>query len=298
MKIKLKQHVINSESNAVILGANSTGLGGKLKTIAWGLALSEVSNSDYVFIWKLNNECGGKDMIPDRLIKNVNFFVPDVFDKTVVDEFKKETPDCKIAFDFVTGVHRDHPNRDIKKFAREYKVKIRCGIGKAVYCVYGQKNRWKKRFMESLRKIQPTDEVLSKNNAFKEYNVEDMVGVHVRSGDVLQLKKNNLVYGRRYNRKYVGPKKFFKFIDENCDKQCKLFLCTEEKFIIKKFQKRYGDRVIFRSMSDYQRISLNDIQTAYADMIMLSKCKYIIGSKSQFSDISAWIGGRKKHLIS
>ncbi len=56
--------------------------------------------------------------------------------------------------------------------------------------------------------------------------------------------------------------------------------------------------MIFRSMSDYRRVSLKDIQIAYADMIMLSKCKYIIGSKSQFSDIASWMGGKKKHLIS
>ena len=134
-----------------------------------------------------------------------------------------------------------------------------------------------------LQNIQPSKTVSKK---VESYNVDNFIGVHVRRGDVISSACR------------VNVKKYFDFIDSRtiCHDK-KIFLCTENQKVINGFKERYKNRIICRPLVKFHRNSLKGIQNAYADMLLLSKCDFIIGGKSHFSDISATIGGIKKKTL-
>jgi hypothetical protein len=276
--------------DSIIFNYSFGGLGVLLKTIASGQIISEQLNLPYIYVWFNTWDCGGTDINGSDLISNVDFFVPRSYPKKQHPKHlfknKKYMSDCvKFA---------------VKEMQNKYK---NCfdfhEIGKSIifHATYFNKfppcGEVKKRIFpvslmiyNKLREISPSNKIKEMVEYYeKDHNMSECIGVHVRRGDVPK-------------RRLFGIKRYFSFLKNHKEfNDKKIFLCTENQKVINGFKERYKDRVLFRPPIENSRDSIKGIQNAYTDLLLLSKCKCIIGGKSSFSEVASIIGGIKKYTL-
>lgn len=113
------------------------------------------------------------------------------------------------------------------------------------------------------------------------------LGVHVRRTDFARL-------GRPLSTNQM----FFESIDKVLPQYDKIFLATDDHREERRFQRRYGDRIVFTNKSENVRwsgpgrrpgmITWSTYNEALVDMLILGNCKEIFGSQgSTFSSCSA-----------
>lgn len=122
---------------------------------------------------------------------------------------------------------------------------------------------------------------------------DNVIGLHIRSW-----------YCDR--NKYHSNELFENAID-SLDTDKKIFLCGDNKDVLKHFENRYGDRIITHSQDRYNHPHLaesghNDsIQTnvdAFIDLSLLAKCDTIVGTyASTFTEVAWWFGDCKPKVI-
>jgi len=122
---------------------------------------------------------------------------------------------------------------------------------------------------------------------------DNVIGLHIRSW-----------YCDRH--KYHSNELFENAID-SLDTDKKIFLCGDNKDVLKHFENRYGDRIITHSQDRYNHPHLaesghNDsIQTnvdAFIDLLLLATCDTIVGTyASTFTEAAWWFGDCKPKVI-
>lgn len=130
-------------------------------------------------------------------------------------------------------------------------------------------------------KMRFCDEYYQIVNEYLKKEVE-YIGIHIRRGDHDTCRKIN------------KTDEFYKIIDEEIktNSQVSLVLATDSIEEEKNMITRYGDRVVTQGQKELDRNKEKGIQASIIDLLLLSKCKYIIGSEgSMYSLFAAKLGG-------
>jgi len=122
---------------------------------------------------------------------------------------------------------------------------------------------------------------------------EDTIGLHVRSWYCQRNSWHNL--------------SLFEEQINSLQKDLKIFLCTDNLNVYEYFLSKYEDRIIkypqtlyntiLKAETGYNYNTLDNINSLI-DMILLSKCKTIIGTfASSFSECAWWFSGCKSKML-
>ena len=118
----------------------------------------------------------------------------------------------------------------------------------------------------------------------------DIVGVHVRTTDMLQVHK----------KENAAIWKYMEYMKEEIAKNpnVKFFVSSDSKLVLRHFRKYFkgkvffNDQVEFNSHGEVERGTVKATQNALIDLILLSKTKRLIGTRfSSFSYEAACMGG-------
>ena len=119
-------------------------------------------------------------------------------------------------------------------------------------------------------------------------HVAGRIGIHVRRGDTVKLPWQN---GNT-------DEKFFEVLDK-VPSDGNFFLCTDSEDVERRFIERYGhgDRVfVYVKRLRAQDESLGQ-QDALIDLLLLSTCRVIVGSRySTFTEFAWWLGDCKAEV--
>lgn len=116
-----------------------------------------------------------------------------------------------------------------------------------------------------------TNIIESVDKEFNRYIDYTVIGVHIRRGDYKDFR-NGIFYFT--DDVWVN---ILKLLVSNSDKKIVFFISTNEK-------------IDWNNYKDFETFSLKEIQGPSADLYGLSKCDYIIGPPSTFSNWAALIG--------
>lgn len=285
--------------SGLIIAGNDHGLGARLRTIAAGRLLAKVAHKQFVCIWPLSAHCGSEASDPERLFTNVDVFVPsrpwegDAWGRRVdntsrwayyKEELLAEWSKHKPAFDFTTPLSPDFERfRQLHGHTIEY-----VGRGQLL-C----REAWfEPELGRELNRINPSPDVMARVDGFAtQRDLSHCIGVHVRRGDIAHPKNPN-------RHRCIDEAQYFDFIDslEELSNRS-IFLCTESAEVADNFAARYGERIFSRPVIDKHRASIEGLQDAYADMILLGRCERIVGGFSNFSKMAALMGGKARHTL-
>jgi len=140
-----------------------------------------------------------------------------------------------------------------------------------------------------LHQLKPTKVITSTvNNFVKKYNVENLVGIHIRRDDFLK--------GKAGLGKVSSDEGFIKKMNEVIkeDETTRFLLCTDSQEIEDKFKNEFGERIIIYPKRNRDRTSVIATQQGLVDLLLLSKTKHIIGTyRSTFNELAWWLGDCK-----
>jgi hypothetical protein len=114
---------------------------------------------------------------------------------------------------------------------------------------------------------------------------KEIIGIHIRRGDFRTLKSK------------VGfvssDEKFIEEIEKEIklNSKVKFFLATDEKETEEKFKKIFGNRIIFYEKNTKKREEDGSVKEALIELLLLSKCKLILGSFGSTFTEMAWFFG-------
>lgn len=141
-------------------------------------------------------------------------------------------------------------------------------------------------FIKSFNKIKISPEV--ENRADSVCDLSAFLGVHVRGGDIKLGKQH-----REDKRKYVPPEVFFLYLNKSLKQNQKFFLSCEDKEDEEKFDKKYYNLIKLKKCT-HNRNTKEGMIDGFVNMILLSRCKKIIGSVSSFSALASYVSGKHK----
>ncbi len=139
--------------------------------------------------------------------------------------------------------------------------------------------------------------------ANREHHLHSMVAVHVRRGDIVKTLRNAC---RQYSEaeredgslldRYTGhflrccppPDSYFRLIREYRARRCRVLFFSDSPDTVEPFTRRFGDEITLAR--DLAPEGLNGVQQAFFEMLLMSRCRVIIGAKSLFSRTATLIG--------
>lgn len=131
--------------------------------------------------------------------------------------------------------------------------------------------------------IKPSNYIFNEiNNFTTKYNFNHMIGVHVRRGDRTKVYPLESYYEKidMFKKKYP------------------ILLCTENIDVINEFKKKYNNRVFYYPVSGYGYEKSEFIRDAFIELLLLSKCNYIIvGAESSFGRTAINLGNHEKKIM-
>lgn len=253
------------------------GLGNRLRAIASGAAIAEKSGRELVVVWEPDHHCeaGMLDLFK---------YEGALIEKTFVDELSDET-------DFYNYMEAEpNSDKDAKVTLNESKnlyVRTSCVVNN-VLSDWCSENLF-------LKKLQPVDVI---NDMVAPFDLDNHIAVHIRMEGAEGLDDhsyerpdnwsvdglNSLRHWRSKSHYTNFIKRIDRLLDENAD--ANFFLATDRSETYEIFKKVYGERLSLLERSAYDR-SIEQIQSALADAILLSKCARLIGSTwSSFTEIA------------
>lgn len=122
-----------------------------------------------------------------------------------------------------------------------------------------------------------------------EINIEELdpIGVHCREAD------DWLIAGRS-----IPLNKYFKAIDSLPDINKLIFLSAHTQKVVDAFVQKYGSRIVQLKDRSYPQRTTKDFQDVAAELLILSKCKTIVGDElSSFTETAWWFGECKPTVI-
>lgn len=141
--------------------------------------------------------------------------------------------------------------------------------------------KYKKLFLPVFQKIKFHKTIIEKAERYS----PPKVGVHYRE---------DAVWNRA--RRSIPIEKYFDVID-TIDKSISIFLIAHSSKAIELFKNRYGDRIYFLD-KERPSVSIQSFKDVCSELLILSKCKTIIGdSKSTFPEVAWWLGDCKAKVI-
>ncbi len=138
-----------------------------------------------------------------------------------------------------------------------------------------------------LKELKINKEIQKKVNEFK--LPKKIIGIHIRKGDF----KNIDVGIVSTDEKFI--EEIRKEIESNA--KVKFFLATEDKETEDKFKRIFGESIISYPKITREREDEGSVKEALIEMLLLSKCKKILGSfKSTFNEFAWYFGECKPEL--
>ena len=119
-------------------------------------------------------------------------------------------------------------------------------------------------------------------------------GVHVRRGDAANHKQD------MHSRRALPLASYFDHLDKCLPER--IFVATDSTEVFQEFANKYGSRIVRLGMQSpetigFSRTDQGDLQHAFSEMVLLSKCSQIIAGPSNFSRLAALIGGSQLFLL-
>lgn len=265
------------------------GLANRLRVLLSGLALAEIYGLKTKIYWierdelkcpyySLLKQIEGVEVVSTTTNSFWKFvmgygrrayFSPSILGHTIItDKFIRQN--------FETG-YFDIKGEEFEKYFVEVKSKNNIIITCGKFFNYGN---------DQLQKLMPADAVSEITDSFiKENELDKYVAYHIRYTDN-QLSMDN------------SPLHLFeRSIEDQIAKGQKIVICTDSTFITERFSKIYGSQLLYPpAVKD--RLSEKGMQSAFAELILLSKAEVIYGSYgSTFSLTASEIGCNALHLI-
>jgi len=150
----------------------------------------------------------------------------------------------------------------------------------------------RKEILNYLGKLKIKKEILTKVNYFikKEFS-KNVVGVHIRRGDFVNLKTG--IGAISPDESFIEEMK--KEIEKN--KNVKFFLATEDKETETKFRNIFGNKIIIYSKKTENREDEGSVEEALIEMLILSRTNKILGSYGSTFTEMAWFFGKCNPVI-
>lgn len=131
----------------------------------------------------------------------------------------------------------------------------------------------------------PTDSIMKKAEKIIKKITEHTVGIHIRRGDNIKAIERS-------------PIELFTVRMDNMLKEgqdyISFYLATDAVDVQKYMLDRYHEKIISACNIKLDRNSLGGMEEALVDLLVLSKCRLILGSYySSFSEVAAAWGGKK-----
>lgn len=139
--------------------------------------------------------------------------------------------------------------------------------------------------------------------ADREHHLHSMVAVHVRRGDIVKTlraacrqytpaERENGSLLDRYTAHFLRccppPDSYFRLIRDYRARRCKVLFFSDSADAVEPFLRRFGDEItLARTLAPE---GLNGVQQAFFEMLLMSRCRAIIGAKSLFSRTATLIG--------
>ncbi len=139
--------------------------------------------------------------------------------------------------------------------------------------------------------------------ANREHHLHSMVAVHVRRGDIVKtLRRACRLYSEAEREdgslldRYTGhflrccppPGSYFRLVREYRARRSKVLFFSDSPDTVEPFVRRFGDEITLAR--DLAPEGLNGVQQAFFEMLLMSRCRAIIGAKSLFSRTATLIG--------
>ncbi|MDH4285964.1 MAG: hypothetical protein OEV26_00880, partial [Gallionella sp.] len=128
----------------------------------------------------------------------------------------------------------------------------------------------------------------------RQNELTNAVGVHVRRGDL--IVDPNAIHRERA----IELDEYFTALEKHPG--CPIFLATDSRKVISAFRKNYGQRLLSAHggiffLSGFSRQSRRDVQYAFYELLLLSRCKSILAGPSNFSTAAALLGGKELQIL-
>ena len=261
--------------NAKVYVDAQHGLGNRLRAIGSAAAIAEKTGRELVIVWEADHHC-------ECEFADLFDYKGTVLNKAFVSEASKYM-DVFNYMEIEAGAQKD-------KFIEVDKDKHL--YLRAAYTFNSPLSDWEteNRFIKALT---PSKQVME---FIKPYNVDGYVAAHIRMEAGAGLDHNTydsvenwtqeghdqLHFWREKSHYSAFIKRLDKLIEE--DRNLKIFVATDLQETYDVFEKYYGERLVYLKRDVFDR-SKEQIVYALADVLLLSKCKKLLGSTwSSFSE--------------
>jgi len=261
-----------------IISASFGGLSNRINSLASSIRIAEKTKRNLLLCW------------PKDLVCNCNF--SDLFENDIKEISKEE----------LRKIIKNNRIQVLNRFQNlKFKKKVIIISDGCFDCFSKEDLLFKfekidkeiqKKISEALKKLKIKKSIQKKINQFSKENFKkEVVGVHVRRGDYKLLTHN--VGGISSNERFMEEIK--KEISMN--PKIKFFIATEDKETEDKFRKMFGKIIISYPKKTRIKEQEGAVKEALIELLLLSKCKKILGSfRSTFTELPWFLGECKPKI--
>lgn len=261
-------------TNKIIISANPGGISNRLKCLISMWRISDKFDGKLYLYWIKNHTCGANfsDLFENDFKKVT---------KEQLERLPKKKYTLSETFRFIpigdeisNGFAKVSPTKRGNNIDFEFER-----IPKEV----------RENILVYLKQIKPIEKIRKMVDYLsKKYDVENLVGVHVRRDDFM-IGKERLGEVSSDNRFFKKMKEILSFSPST-----KFLLCTDCQETENKFKREFGNMVIIYPKKNRDRTTVLNTQQGLIDLLLLSKTKHIIGTyRSTFNELAWWFGGCK-----
>jgi hypothetical protein len=262
--------------NNYIISSSLGGLSNRIKCLISSMKLAEITKRELILYWPKDPSC------------NCNF--SDLFDNDIKEISRKEIAEIIKSKRCEIYLENLHNFKGKKRFVINFSTKIIGFRKKDLHLMFY--NIPKDIIIEItnyLSKLKIKKDILKIVEEFSKKNfTKKMVGVHIRKGDFQTVKsKVGLVSSED------------KFIEEigkeiKLSPRARLLLATEDKETENKFKRIFSNKIISYPKKTKKREEEGSVKEALIELLLLSKCRLILGNfGSTFTEMAWFLGDCK-----
>jgi len=278
-----------------VISANLGGISNRIKCLISLQRLQKEHNRKIFLYWPLNHTCGAKfsDLFKNRIDEIDTKDITEILNKDSkrLNENSLTIEESREKF-LITGTWKFILKKSelVKNpFLEKRRESNENGIDLNFSDVPEEIKKDILNYLKFLKPIKWINEEIEKFD--KKYNLNKMIGVHIRRGDFADRKVSP---GRvSSDDKFIERIKVL--LKENSNTQ--FFLCTDSKDIEDKMKRIFGNKIIMYPKTNFSRTDVRATQEGLIDLILLSKTKHIIGTyRSTFTEMAWWMGNCKPKI--
>jgi hypothetical protein len=272
--IGTKNYIVNTSPDKFYIDAQH-GLGNRLRAIGSAAAIAKATGKELVIIWEPDHHCECR--------------FSDLFDyegEVIEHSFAKQAQEEGLLFNYMEVEEGSEKDKPIEVHDAKYTY------ARAAYTLVHEASHWEAE-NAFIKQLKPSKQVLE---LIEPFNVAGYIAAHIRMEAGKGLDNNTydsvenwtqeghdqLHYWREKSHYSAFIKRIDQLIED--EKDLKLFVATDLQETYDIFQHYYGDRLVYLKRNVFDR-SKEQIIYAMADVLLLSKCKKLLGSTwSSFSE--------------